>query len=151
VEYIYHVSHSTHQHDSADHSDAEASRAARILGLDYADAVTGFEFKGRHGTAVINGIVAAHEFKDAIEAVIIGFRDEQARAEEEMRTLAALRMWKKFMVGLRIRERVAGYEVEGEDMDIETVDSLGPGSDAIEEDMESEEYIDDGGGGFFPE
>ena len=60
-----------------------------------------------------------------------------------MRSLAALRMWKMFMVGLRIKERVDGYEVEGEEAVI----------DPVEDDsgMESEEYIDDGGGGFFPE
>ena len=30
--------------------------AARILGIDFTEAVTGFKFKGRQGTAVINGI-----------------------------------------------------------------------------------------------
>jgi xeroderma pigmentosum group C-complementing protein len=124
-------------------ADPEASRAARILAVDYADAVTGFEFRGRHGTAIIKGIVAAVEYKDAIEAVMEGFRDEQAEAEEEMRSLAALRMWKRFMVGLRIKERVDGYEIEGEEAATEPVE-YGSG-------MESEEYIDDGGGGFLPE
>lgn len=125
---------------------SEASRAARLLGLDYADAVTGFEFRGRHGTAVINGIVAASEYCEAIEATISGFKDEQAYAEEEMRTLAALRLWKRFMVALRIKERVDGYEIEGENVNMD-IDAELDG----EEDMESEEYIDDGGGGFFPE
>jgi xeroderma pigmentosum group C-complementing protein len=83
--------------------------------------------------------VAAAEYKDAIKAVIEGFRDEQAEADEEMRSLAALRMWRRFMVGLRIKERVDGYEVEGEKVE------------PVEDDsgMESEEYIDDGAGGFF--
>jgi xeroderma pigmentosum group C-complementing protein len=112
--------------------------------MDYADAVMGFEFRGRHGTAIIKGIVAAVEYKDAIEAVIDGFRDEQAQVEEEMRSLAALRMWKRFMVGLRIKERVDGYEIEGEEVAIEPVGDDSSG-------MESEEYIDDGGGGFVPE
>ena len=116
------------------------------MGLDYADAVTGFEFRGRHGTAVVNGIIAASEYREAIEATIIGFKDEQAYAEEEMRTLAALRLWKRFMVGLRIKERVDGYAIEGEGMRLDEEAEL-----EGEEDMESEEYIDDGGGGFFPE
>lgn len=127
-------------------ADPHASRAARILTVDYADAVTGFEFRGRHGTAIIKGIIAATEYKDAIEAVIEGFRDEQAQAEEEMRCLAALRMWKRFMVGLRIKERVDGYEMEGEEA------ALQPAEDGEDDSgMESEEYVDDGGGGFFPE
>ncbi|KAI9736509.1 MAG: hypothetical protein M1818_006019 [Claussenomyces sp. TS43310] len=121
----------------------EAASAARLVGVDYADAVTGFKFEGRRGRPVVNGIIVAAEFKEAIEAVVEGFRDERARMEEEMRSLAALRMWKKFIAGLRIKERVDAYEVDGED-----VSGLG-----IEEDEEaqSEEYKDDGGGGFFPE
>jgi xeroderma pigmentosum group C-complementing protein len=103
----------------------------------------GFEFRGRHGTAIIKGIVVASEYKEAIEAVIDGFRDEQAQAEEEMRSLAALRMWKRLMVGLRIKERIDGYEIEGEEATLESVED--------DSGMESEEYIDDGGGGFFPE
>lgn len=75
--------------------------------------------------------------------MIDGFRDEQAQAEEEMRSLAALRMWKRFMVGLRIKERVDGYEIEGEEADSEPVED--------DSGMESQEYSDDGGGGFFPE
>jgi xeroderma pigmentosum group C-complementing protein len=130
--------------------DPESSRVARILGLDYADAVTGFEFRGRHGTAVIKGIVAAEEYRAAIEAVIEGFRDEEAEAEEQMRSLAALRMWKKFMVGLRIKERVDGYVVEGEEADVAPV--MDEDDSRIDDSgMESEEYVDDGGGGFFPE
>lgn len=130
--------------------DPESSRVARILGLDYADAVTGFEFRGRHGTAVIKGIVAAEEYRAAIEAVIEGFRDEEAEVEQQMRSLAALRMWKKFMVGLRIKERVDGYVVEGEEADVVPV--MDEDDSRIDDSgMESEEYVDDGGGGFFPE
>lgn len=130
----------------------EASRAARLLGIDYSDALTGFQFRGRHGTAVLQGAVVASEYAEAVYAVIEGFRDERAREEEERRSLIALRMWKRFLVMLRIKERVAGYAFDGE----------GPEGDddgddrAFEDDgkgMESEEYEEDdfGGGGFFPE
>ena len=61
-------------------------------------------------------------------------------------------MWKRWLVSLRIKERVDGYEVEGEEAD-------GDGDFVVEEDdgddiegMESEEYDVDGlGGGFFAE
>lgn len=92
----------------------ETQRAARLLGLDYADAVTGFAFKGRHGTAVIEGAVVASEYAEAVREVLDGFQDERAQAEEERRSLEALRMWKRLLAGLRIRERIEGYEIEGE-------------------------------------
>jgi xeroderma pigmentosum group C-complementing protein len=125
----------------------EASRAARLLGIDYADALTGFEFRGRHGTAVLKGIVVASEYREAVEAIIEGFQDERAQAEEGRRSLAAVRMWKRFLVSLRIKERVDTYEVEGE----ETND---PEFQAKENDsgMDTEEYDDDDmAGGFFHE
>lgn len=116
-----------------------------MLGIDYADALTGFEFRGRHGTAVLKGIVVATEYREAVEALVEAFRDERAQAEEERRSLQAQRMWKRFLVSLRIKERVDAYEIEGED-------EVSEGDKFNDEDLDSEEYIDDGeGGGFFPE
>ena len=98
---------------------------------------------------MLKGIVVAVEYREAVEAVIEGFRDERARAEEEMRTLAALQMWKRFLVSLRIKERVDGYDVEGEQQDV-VLEDRGDDNEDDEDGMESEEYIDDGAGGFFP-
>jgi len=92
----------------------ETQRAARILGLDYADAVTGFAFKGRHATAIVEGAVVASEYAEAVREILDGFEDERAQAEEARRSLEALRMWKRLLAGLRIRERIEGYEIEGE-------------------------------------
>ena len=124
------------------------------MGIDYADALTGFEFRGRHGTAILKGIVVAIEYREAVEAVIEGFLHERAQAEEEARILAALKMWKRFLVGLRIKQRVSTYEVEGEGEEVEAetlegIQILSQDDDA--DGMESEEYIDDGAGGFFLE
>lgn len=115
------------------------------MGIDYADALTGFEFRGRHGTAVLKGVVVAIEYREAVEAVIEGFRDERAQAEADQKSLNALRLWKRFLISLRIKERVDGYEVEGEEPDRPV------NEDADME--ESDEYIDDSdtGGGFFAE
>jgi xeroderma pigmentosum group C-complementing protein len=120
------------------------------LGIDYADALTGFEFRGRHGTAVLKGIVVAAEYREAVEAVIEGFMDERAREEEEIRTINALKKWKRFLMGLRIKERVSAYEVEGE-VEGEVQEELQNLSEDDGDGMESEEYIDDGAGGFFLE
>lgn len=130
--------------------DDEAVLAARVLGIDYAPALTGFEFRGRHGTAVLKGVVVAEEYKDAMEAVIEGIRDEQARAEDQMKSLRALKVWKRFLVGLRIKERVDGYaDEENEGVEERKMDVV----EESEESEESDEYVDDdeGGGGFFPE
>ncbi|KAI9765446.1 MAG: hypothetical protein M1840_007405 [Geoglossum simile] len=120
----------------------DAARSARLLCIDYADAVIGFDFKGHRGTAITRGIVAAVEYREALEAAIRGFAD--AREEEEItkRSMRALAFWKRFLVALRIRERVAAYEIPGE------VEGEGKELEAVNE---AEDTDDEGGGGFFPE
>lgn len=150
---------------------ANASRAARLLGIDYADALTGFEFRGRHGTAVLQGVIIAEEYRDALLAVVQGFKDEEERAEEEMHVLRVLKLWKRFLIALRIKERVDQYEVEGERRENQAVDEnfegtpdkenasedeeVGYGISNAETDsgMDTEEYDydEEDGGGFFPE
>ncbi|GAO17667.1 hypothetical protein UVI_02002270 [Ustilaginoidea virens] len=83
-----------------------AARAAFIVGVDYAPALTGFLFKGRQGTAVLNGIVVAKEYEAAIRAVMEGMADVEQEMEAERKRLAALRVWRRFLMGLRIRERI---------------------------------------------
>ncbi|KKY21032.1 putative dna repair protein [Diplodia seriata] len=89
--------------------DARARHAARLLGVDHADAVTGFTFRGRHGTAVVEGVVVAAEYEDAMRAALDGLRDLQREEEEAKRGQEALRMWRRFLLGLRVVERVGEY------------------------------------------
>lgn len=143
-----------------------APRAAFLLGVDYAPALTGFSFRGRHGTAVLSGIVVAEEYEEAIQAVIEGLGDLQQEAEDERRRLRALKAWRRLMMGLRIRERVwAGVgeeerrEVEREaEMDAEIGEAPSDVTeefDMVEDDDEEDGggflADDDGGGGFFPD
>ncbi|KAJ5383837.1 Rad4 beta-hairpin domain 1 [Penicillium concentricum] len=116
---------------------AEAVRAARILGIDYADAVTGFDFRGRRGTAVLGGIVIAVEYQEALEEVLRGLEDEKRHAALEARTAEALRVWRLFLMKLRIAERVREYASDDEEQQ--------------PEDIEDEVDAEDAGGGFFPE
>lgn len=122
----------------------ETARAAKIMGIDYADAVTGFVFKGRHGTAVVKGAVVATECREAVEEVIKAFEDDRARAEEERKSLEALRMWKRMLAGLRIMERIEGYDIEGERGEQEVT---------MQEEMKKVDQQDDEGegGGFLPD
>ncbi|KAK1448938.1 Rad4 transglutaminase-like domain-containing protein [Colletotrichum melonis] len=83
-----------------------AARAAYVLGVDYAPALSGFQFKGKHGTAVFNGVVVAKEYEEAVRAVMTGFEDVDAQEEQSKRSLVAIRTWRRFLVALRIFERV---------------------------------------------
>lgn len=124
----------------------EAARAARILGVDYAAAVTGFEFKGRHGTAVVNGVIAASEYREALEEVIRCIEDERIQEELDRRTEEALRLWKHFLLKLRIAAKVKSYAIEGEASEADALNEKGHVSDDASEDPDFAE-----GGGFIPE
>lgn len=121
-----------------------ASKAARIVGVDYADAVTGFSFKGRHGTAVIQGVVVASEYAEAVQAVIDGMEYEQEQAANAARTKESLRLWRRFFLGLRIAQRVNAIEIDGE---------KGPTIDVQGEiDKEDRNLVEkEMAGGFFPD
>ncbi|PLN78785.1 Rad4-domain-containing protein [Aspergillus taichungensis] len=124
-----------------------AAQAARILGIDYADAVTGFSFKGRHGTAVFEGVVVAEECHDAMREVLAGLDDQQAQAVSDAKSMEMLQLWKTFLLKLRIAERVKAYAIEGGEADGEVTD------DEMAE-MEGgflPESDPDEGGGFLPE
>jgi xeroderma pigmentosum group C-complementing protein len=100
-----------------------ASKAARIVGVDYADAVTGFSFKGRHGTAVVQGVVVAREYAEAVQEVIDGMIYSQEESANDARTRESLRLWRRFFLGLRIAQRVNAMEIDGEKgpvMDVQT-------------------------------
>ncbi|KAL6233135.1 hypothetical protein BDW75DRAFT_232235 [Aspergillus navahoensis] len=114
----------------------DAARAARILGIDYADAVTGFNFKGRHGSAIVQGVVVADEYREAVEEVLKALEEEKLQSEQEKRAGEVLRAWKHLMLKLRIAERVKGYAIEGE---------------ADDEASGLEQGEPEEGGGFLPE
>ena len=128
-------------------SHPDTARAARVLGIDYVDAVTGFEFRGRTGTAVVKGAVVAGEYHDAVVETIHGF--EYAREEEEMskRSQETLRLWRRFLIGLRIKERIEGYTIEGERSASAEEDT----DDEYQDGDEEEEDEEEGEGGFLPD
>ncbi|KAL8764779.1 MAG: hypothetical protein Q9209_007888 [Squamulea sp. 1 TL-2023] len=132
------------------------SAAARVLGIDYVPAVTGFSFSGggrgrSRGSATLTGAVVWEGHREALEAVIEGLED-LAKEEEEERWRAVLwGVWRKFIRGLRVRERVKGYQIEGEDADMVEMDNTEDEEEEEEEEEAKETEMDDGGGGFFPE
>ncbi|KAK4579884.1 hypothetical protein LTR86_000085 [Recurvomyces mirabilis] len=84
-------------------------QAAKILRVDSADAVTGFKFKGRQGTAVIEGAIVAEQFADSVRNVIEGLEWEAEEEKCKQRSLVALRFWARMLKGLTIQERVKSY------------------------------------------
>ncbi|KAL1895095.1 hypothetical protein Sste5346_005517 [Sporothrix stenoceras] len=128
--------------EGGEHIDDEvAGRAAYMLGVDYAPALSGFNFQGRKGTAVLRGVVVPKENAEAVRAVLDGLKDLAAQAVAERRTRAALRMWTVFLRGLRIRQRIRdAAEDRGEDLDSE--DDGHEGEDE-EDDNEEEEAPED--------
>ncbi|KAL7810022.1 hypothetical protein V8C44DRAFT_123326 [Trichoderma aethiopicum] len=133
-----------------------ARRAAYILGIDCAPALTGFQFKGRQGTAVLNGVVVAKEHEEAVRAVIQGMVDLEQEMEEDKRRYVALKLWRRFLMGLRIRERIwsgVGEEERKEaDRQAELEAELGGAeSDETEEFDMVVDDDDEGGGGFLVE
>jgi xeroderma pigmentosum group C-complementing protein len=121
-----------------------ASKAARIVGVDYADAVTGFSFKGRHGTAIVQGVVVASEYAEAVQEVIDGMIYQQEEAANAARSQESLRLWRRFFLGLRIAQRVNAMEIDGE---------KGPTMDFQEEINKEDKQIveEEMAGGFFPD
>ncbi|OAG33848.1 hypothetical protein AYO21_12043 [Fonsecaea monophora] len=83
-----------------------ASAAARVLGIDYADAVTGFQFKGRQGTAVVDGVVVSMNMTNAMINVIEGLESQATEEVQEARTRIILAMWKRWLTALRVHEHV---------------------------------------------
>ncbi|KAL6875224.1 hypothetical protein J3F83DRAFT_730386 [Trichoderma novae-zelandiae] len=129
-----------------------ARRAAYLLGIDCAPALTGFQFKGRQGTAVLNGVVVAKEYEEAVRAAIQGMLDLEQEMEDDKRRYVALKLWRRFLMGLRIRERIwsgVGEEERKEaDRQAELDAELGEAtSDETEEfDMVVDDDDEEGGG-----
>ncbi|KAL1705454.1 hypothetical protein EV121DRAFT_279590 [Schizophyllum commune] len=81
-------------------------KIARKLGFDYAEALTGFEFKKRRAVPVIQGVVVAVENEQALlEAYWEAEQDaaEKARVKREERVL---KLWTRLVQGLTIRARL---------------------------------------------
>lgn len=124
-----------------------AGHAAHILGVDYAPALTGFDWRGRKGTAVYNGVVVPAEAEEGVRAVIDGFEDLEAMLEEEKRSKRALAAWKRLLRGMRIRKSVFGDEdVFDESVPLEDF----PVDKDEDEDMDDNDP-DQYGGGFEPD
>ncbi|MCJ1277205.1 hypothetical protein MMC21_005015 [Puttea exsequens] len=81
-------------------------RICRRIGIDYAEAVTGFEFGNKMAVPVITGVVVAAEYEDTVIDLWEKEEEERKIKEEAKREKLALATWRKWLMGLRIVRRV---------------------------------------------
>jgi len=94
------------------------------LGIQYAEAVTGFEFGNKRAVPVITGVVVAAENEDLVIDEWEKDEEERKRKDDAKRERVALATWRKFLMGLRIVERVR--DEYGGDADAHVKDELNP-------------------------
>ncbi|KUJ16494.1 Rad4-domain-containing protein [Mollisia scopiformis] len=90
-------------------------KICKRLGIDYAEAVTGFEFGHRMAVPVITGVVVAEEHYETMMDEWHKDEAERVRKEDEKRRKAALGLWRKMLMGLRIIERFKEERGDGDD------------------------------------
>lgn len=99
-------------------------KICKRLGIDYAEAVTGFEFGKQRAVPVITGVVVAAEHEDLVIDEWEKDEEERRIKEEGKREKAALATWRKFLMGLRIVARVC--EEYGGDADAHMKEEMNP-------------------------
>ncbi|KAI0541161.1 Rad4 transglutaminase-like domain-containing protein [Xylaria digitata] len=123
-----------------------AVRVCKRLGIDFAEAVVGFEFGHRMAVPVIQGVVIAQEHHEHLLEELEKDEAERARKEDEKRRKAALSTWRRFLMGLRIADRIQQDYGHLDD----SVDILGH-SNEDQKDTGVGVSDEDMGGGFLPE
>ncbi|SPN99880.1 related to excision repair protein RAD4 [Cephalotrichum gorgonifer] len=83
-----------------------AVRVCKRLKVDYAEAVIDFEFGHRMAVPVIQGVVIPDEYYERVMEELQKDEVERARKEDEKRRKAALGMWRKLLMGMRIARRI---------------------------------------------
>ncbi|KAM5279833.1 DNA repair protein complementing XP-C cells [Ctenodactylus gundi] len=81
-------------------------RVARRLGIDCAQAVTGFDFHGGYSHPVTDGYVVCEEFRDVLLAAWENEQELIEKKEKEKREKRALGNWKLLTRGLLIKQRL---------------------------------------------
>ncbi|KAL3474342.1 Rad4 transglutaminase-like domain-containing protein [Aspergillus californicus] len=91
------------------------ARVCKKLEIDYAEAVTGFEFGSQMAVPVIQGVVVAVENKNLVKDAWRADNEEKQRKEKRKAEAKILQTWRKFLFGMRIQQRVREEYAEDED------------------------------------
>ncbi|KAL7942674.1 hypothetical protein V8C42DRAFT_149853 [Trichoderma barbatum] len=122
-------------------------KVCKRLGIDYAEAVVDFEFGHRMAVPVIQGVVIAREHHDRVMVELEKDEAERVRKEDEKRRKAALGMWRKFLMGMRIVERI---RQEYGEID-ENVSVFGHSRGGVQASDAPKVHDEEMAGGFLPE
>lgn len=122
-------------------------RVCKKLQIDYAEAVVDFEFGHRMAVPVIQGVVIAEENYDMLMEELEKAEAERIRKEDEKRRKAALAQWRRFLMGMRIAERIRQEYGEIDDQ----ISVFGHSRDALHVHPPPEDHDEDTAGGFLPE
>ncbi|KAJ9248149.1 hypothetical protein DTO207G8_7590 [Paecilomyces variotii] len=129
-------------------------RICKKLGIDYAEAVTGFEFGSKMAVPIIEGVVVAAENEELVKDAWRADEAERRKKEQLKQEKRILQTWRKFLMGLRIAERVR--EEYGQDPNATEADSHNPFTNRRQTQRVPEEHeptpdpIDHGGGFLLP-
>ncbi|EPS37418.1 hypothetical protein H072_8876 [Dactylellina haptotyla CBS 200.50] len=83
-----------------------AARVCKKMGIEYAEAVTGFEFKNKRAIPRTEGVICSKENADVLTEACRQDGEQRILKEEGKREQICLALWGKFLIGLRIVERV---------------------------------------------
>ncbi|KAM5470866.1 hypothetical protein MauCBS54593_003910 [Microsporum audouinii] len=122
-------------------------RVCKKLGIDYAEAVTGFEFGSKMAVPIIEGVVVAAENETLLKDAWIADEQEKRRKEKLKHDKLILSTWRKFIMGLRINDRLR--EEYGAMGDTEPHNPFASQKvPELPEPMEDDSHRHDTGGGF---
>ncbi|KAL4261573.1 XPC family protein [Pleurotus pulmonarius] len=82
------------------------AKIARQLGLDYAEAVTRFDFKNRRAVPVIEGVVVAAENEEILLEAYWEAEKEAEEKAQKQREERVVKKWKRLIQALQIRQRL---------------------------------------------
>ena len=91
-------------------------RLCKKLDIDFAEAVTGFEFGNKRAVPICTGVVVAKENERLLIDAWTKFNEEQRKKEETKMEKLVLDLWRKFVMGLRIREQVHDAYGDGSEL-----------------------------------
>ncbi|WFD21261.1 hypothetical protein MCAP1_003522 [Malassezia caprae] len=83
-----------------------AARAAKQLGVSYADAVVGFEFRRFKSLPKMAGVVVPTESAELVQTAVAELEESEARNEAAKAQRRALKNWSRLLTALVVSKRV---------------------------------------------
>ncbi|KAI9844833.1 MAG: hypothetical protein M1837_005251 [Sclerophora amabilis] len=118
------------------------AKICKKLNISFAEAVVGFEFKSQRAVPLVQGVVVAEDKEQMVMDTWYVDEEERKKKEEGKREKMALAAWRKFIMGLRILERVR--EEYGGDADGNVLDEVNPFTNRDRKKGNPNARVDDG-------